>query len=272
MNAPTTFGCPCHTGLSHRFLRSAACSRSRGCCVPRRAAGAPRSGRADGLRVARLRHGGDRPLPARVGRLRRHHRPRQRGRPHDAARPRAPARRLAGAPRRPLPSPRRLRRPRRLGGLGVARNELRPRRPNHGRASAWHPEDGLFVQLRHADGHLLGIVSVDEPANGKRPTDGGLDVLVALGDHAALAVQAATRPPSPPATGARSKRSSPSPRGSRAQSRPTRSSRACAPGSTPPSASRTSAWRSSTRSPARSSRTPRSAGASTIRRSRGRSR
>ena len=56
---------------------------------------------------------------------------------------------------------------------------------------AWHPEDGLFVRLRHVDGHLLGIVSVDEPANGKRPTDSELDVLVALGDHAALAVQAA---------------------------------------------------------------------------------
>ena len=41
------------------------------------------------------------------------------------------------------------------------------------------------------DGHLLGIVSVDEPVSGRRPTDDELDVLVALADHAALAVEAA---------------------------------------------------------------------------------
>ncbi|HET7572191.1 MAG TPA: sensor domain-containing diguanylate cyclase [Gaiellaceae bacterium] len=56
---------------------------------------------------------------------------------------------------------------------------------------AWHPEDALFVPLRHTEGHLLGIISVDEPASGLRPTDEVLDVLVALGDHAALALQAA---------------------------------------------------------------------------------
>jgi diguanylate cyclase (GGDEF)-like protein len=57
-------------------------------------------------------------------------------------------------------------------------------------AEAWDPEDALFVPLRHQDGHLLGIISLDEPASGRRPTDEELDVLVALGDHAALAVQA----------------------------------------------------------------------------------
>jgi diguanylate cyclase (GGDEF)-like protein len=56
---------------------------------------------------------------------------------------------------------------------------------------AWHPEDALFVPLRHTDGHLLGIISLDEPENGLRPSDEVLDVLVALGDHAALALQAA---------------------------------------------------------------------------------
>ena len=54
----------------------------------------------------------------------------------------------------------------------------------------WDPEDALFVPLRHQDGHLLGIVSADEPASGRRPSDEELDVLVALADHAALAVQA----------------------------------------------------------------------------------
>ena len=56
---------------------------------------------------------------------------------------------------------------------------------------AWHPEDALFVPLRHSDGHLLGILSVDEPKSGRRAHDEELDVLAALSAHAALAVQAA---------------------------------------------------------------------------------
>ena len=48
-----------------------------------------------------------------------------------------------------------------------------------------------MVPMRHSAGHLLGILSVDEPRSGRKPTDEDLDVLVALADHAALAVQAA---------------------------------------------------------------------------------
>ena len=55
----------------------------------------------------------------------------------------------------------------------------------------WHPEDALFLPMRHSDGHLLGILSVDEPVNRQRPRDEELDVLVSVADHAALAVQAA---------------------------------------------------------------------------------
>jgi diguanylate cyclase (GGDEF)-like protein len=58
-------------------------------------------------------------------------------------------------------------------------------------ADAWQPEDALFVPLRHTDGHLLGILSVDEPISRRRPTDEALEVLVALADHAALALQSA---------------------------------------------------------------------------------
>jgi diguanylate cyclase (GGDEF)-like protein len=54
---------------------------------------------------------------------------------------------------------------------------------------AWHPEDALFVPLRHSDGHLLGIMSVDEPFSGRRPSDDDLAVLAALAAHAAQAVQ-----------------------------------------------------------------------------------
>jgi PAS domain S-box-containing protein len=55
----------------------------------------------------------------------------------------------------------------------------------------WHPEDALFVPMRAADGTLLGILSVDEPVSGRKPTGDEIEVLVAVGEHAALAVQAA---------------------------------------------------------------------------------
>ncbi len=56
--------------------------------------------------------------------------------------------------------------------------------------NAWDPEDALFVVMRDQQGNLLGIISVDEPVSGLRPTDDDLDVLVALADHAALALEA----------------------------------------------------------------------------------
>jgi diguanylate cyclase (GGDEF)-like protein len=56
---------------------------------------------------------------------------------------------------------------------------------------AWHPEDALLVPLRRADSSTLGIISVDEPASGRTPSDGELDVLVAVAAHAALAVESA---------------------------------------------------------------------------------
>ena len=57
--------------------------------------------------------------------------------------------------------------------------------------NAWHPEDALMVPMRHTAGHLLGILSVDEPRSGRKPTDEELDVLVAVAEHAALAVEGA---------------------------------------------------------------------------------
>jgi diguanylate cyclase (GGDEF)-like protein len=56
---------------------------------------------------------------------------------------------------------------------------------------AWDPEDALFVPMRDQRGLLLGILSVDEPVSGLRPSDDDLEVLVSLVDHAALAVEAA---------------------------------------------------------------------------------
>ena len=45
--------------------------------------------------------------------------------------------------------------------------------------------------MRGADGTLLGILSVDEPISGRKPSGDEIDVLVAVSEHAALAVQAA---------------------------------------------------------------------------------
>src|SRR5919108_754738 len=53
----------------------------------------------------------------------------------------------------------------------------------------WHPEDALFVPLRSSTGELLGILSVDEPVDGRRPTDEQLDLLVGVSAHAALALE-----------------------------------------------------------------------------------
>ena len=56
---------------------------------------------------------------------------------------------------------------------------------------AWHPEDALMLPMRHSAGHLLGILSVDEPRSGRKPSDEELDVLAAVAEHAALAVEGA---------------------------------------------------------------------------------
>ena len=53
----------------------------------------------------------------------------------------------------------------------------------------WHPEDELFVPFYGSDGSLLGIFSVGEPRGGRRPSDEELDVLVAMAEHAAAAVE-----------------------------------------------------------------------------------
>jgi diguanylate cyclase (GGDEF)-like protein len=56
---------------------------------------------------------------------------------------------------------------------------------------AGRPVDALFVPMRRHDGSLLGILSLDEPVSLRRPSDEDLDLLVALGDHVALAVESA---------------------------------------------------------------------------------
>ena len=57
--------------------------------------------------------------------------------------------------------------------------------------NAWHPDDALFAPMRGSDGSLLGILSVDEPISGRKPSGDEIDVLVAVCEHAAIAVEAA---------------------------------------------------------------------------------
>ena len=45
------------------------------------------------------------------------------------------------------------------------------------------------MPLRSTAGDLLGILSVDEPIDGRRPTDERLDLLVGVAQHAALALE-----------------------------------------------------------------------------------
>jgi PAS domain S-box-containing protein len=57
--------------------------------------------------------------------------------------------------------------------------------------NAWRPEDALLVPLHAADGGLLGIISVDEPHSGRRPSVDDVDVFVAVAEHAAVALESA---------------------------------------------------------------------------------
>jgi diguanylate cyclase (GGDEF)-like protein/PAS domain S-box-containing protein len=54
---------------------------------------------------------------------------------------------------------------------------------------AWRPDDALFATLDGTGGRRYGIISVDEPASGRRPDDHQLEVLGALAAHASLAIE-----------------------------------------------------------------------------------
>jgi len=54
---------------------------------------------------------------------------------------------------------------------------------------AWHAEDVLFTPLRSAEGRLLGVISVDDPRDGRRPTKATIEPLETFAAQAALAVE-----------------------------------------------------------------------------------
>ena len=180
--------------VSRRSSRgSAGCSKSRGSCEParssRRSSRRSRAPISDSLAFRTVV----------INLYRREwddfivtHRLRQRRRARCAARPGAPVVRVGAAPR-----PRFLQR----GAYFVAagefdwdesrrhhvhaghRRQRRPERVASGRRA-------VRADAR-ADGELLGILSVDEPISGRKPSGDEIDVLVAVSEHAALAVQAA---------------------------------------------------------------------------------
>jgi diguanylate cyclase (GGDEF)-like protein len=57
--------------------------------------------------------------------------------------------------------------------------------------NAWLPGDALFVPLRDGRANVLGVISVDEPETGRRPSDDELDALVTISRQASLALQIA---------------------------------------------------------------------------------
>jgi diguanylate cyclase (GGDEF)-like protein len=63
----------------------------------------------------------------------------------------------------------------------------------------WHPEDMLLLPLRGHDGEILGAVSVDQPASGRRPTDEQIVYLMSVVDHAAIGVEQSLRDAGPAA-------------------------------------------------------------------------
>ena len=60
-------------------------------------------------------------------------------------------------------------------------------------ADGWDPGDFLLLPLRAHDGTLLGTISVDQPVSGRRPDDGQIALLMAVADHAALALEQSRR-------------------------------------------------------------------------------
>ena len=66
-----------------------------------------------------------------------------------------------------------------------------PDLPRNDDPDAWLAADALFVPLRSSAGAVLGVLSIDEPRNGRRPTDHDLDVLVGVAAQAGLAVESA---------------------------------------------------------------------------------
>jgi diguanylate cyclase (GGDEF)-like protein len=72
-------------------------------------------------------------------------------------------------------------------------NVYTPEIPVSDDPEGWQPDDGLIVFLRDAAGAPLGFLSMDEPVNGKRPSDDDIRQLRAICSHAEQALASARR-------------------------------------------------------------------------------
>jgi diguanylate cyclase (GGDEF)-like protein len=54
---------------------------------------------------------------------------------------------------------------------------------------AWHPLDALFAPLTAPSGQWIGVLSVDVPADGRRPQPWQLEILAVFADQAAIAIE-----------------------------------------------------------------------------------
>ncbi len=68
-----------------------------------------------------------------------------------------------------------------------------PALPHDDDPEAWDSQDMLLLPVRDSDGEILAVVSVDVPMSGRRPDDSELSVLMAVADHAGLALERAQR-------------------------------------------------------------------------------
>jgi len=73
---------------------------------------------------------------------------------------------------------------RRKFSRGTVRSHLKPEE-----MVDWNPDDLLYAPLRLADGHIVGVVSVDDPLDGRRPTKESLAPLQLFLPQAAVAIE-----------------------------------------------------------------------------------
>ncbi len=75
-----------------------------------------------------------------------------------------------------------------LQGAGVVVYKTAPGAPRS--ADAWDPEDALLVPLLSPrDGHMLGILSLDAPEDGRRPSEETIEIIEIFANQAVLAIE-----------------------------------------------------------------------------------
>ena len=69
----------------------------------------------------------------------------------------------------------------------------RPDLPDDGGPGAWHPDDMFMAPLRARPGELSGMLAVDEPQDGRAPSQASAETLEIFANMAALAIEDAAR-------------------------------------------------------------------------------